>query len=232
MINFSVPDAIILDMDGVLVNTEPIHMESFRLFLDELGVDYTEEFLRSLIGYSVDENIKTINRVYLQGSEISVNQGINRRDEIYLQLINKIQLSTIPGIPELIDYCYNYGIRMALASSSVRSQIDAVLENLSHHPDHAFRLSDFFTTIIAGDDVQNKKPGPDIYINALKALNMRAENCLAIEDSIAGVRSAKAAGIKCLALKNIFHRSADLIVYADEIIDSVMDVVDWLTRTN
>lgn len=232
MINFSVPEAIILDMDGVLVNTEPVHMESFRLFLNELDVDYTEEFLRSLIGYSVDENIKVINHDYLQGREIPIIQGTNRRDEIYLQLINKMQLTPIPGIPELTDYCYNYGIKMALASSSVRSQIDAVLKNLSNHPDHAFRSKEFLTTIVAGDDVQNKKPAPDIYLQALKTMNMQPENCMAIEDSIAGVRSARSAGIKCLALKNIFHHSDDLMVYADGLIDSVMDVVAWLVQTD
>ena len=123
--------AIILDMDGVIVDSEPIHGESFGMFLDTLKVPYTEEFISDLVGHSIDNNIETINQVYLSDNPIDVLEGIRIRDTIYLSLITSRRLKPLDGIEDLVLLCKKKGIKLGLASSSVREQIDAILKSLS-----------------------------------------------------------------------------------------------------
>lgn len=219
--------AVVLDMDGVLVDTEPIHMESFRLFMEELNISSSKEERHSFIGYSIAQNIKTINQKYLKGREINIDEGVRHRDEIYIKLLKEIKPPPIRGIIDLINHCYNNGIKLALASSSSREQIDIILTNLSDNPNIKVSPYDFFRSIVSGDDVARTKPAPDIYKKALNDLGLPGGRCLAIEDSTAGIRSSKSAGLFCFALKNDFADDKKLSE-ADALIDSISDVVDLL----
>ena len=103
--------AIILDMDGVLVDSEPVHAESFRIFFKHHHIPYTETFLDSLVGYSTDDNIATINRLYLSEKPIDIGEGIREKNNIYLNLINNLQLEPLEGIdaPPIESVARNMG---------------------------------------------------------------------------------------------------------------------------
>ncbi len=219
--------AIILDMDGVLVDSEPVHAESFRIFLKHLNISYTEAFIDSLVGYSVDQNIETINRSYLSERPMDIGEGIKQRNSIYLELINNLQLVPIEGIDPLIAYCQEKGIKMALASSSGRDQVETILNNLSQNSKNKINYNKVITVKVCGDDVKNKKPAPDIYQRALKLLNIEARKCMAVEDSEAGIRSAKANEIYCIALKNQYL-TYDKMADADYVVSSITEIVDLL----
>lgn len=221
--------AIIFDMDGVIVDSEPIHVESFRIFLDRLNVSYKDEFIDNLVGYSIDHNIQTINDHFLSDNPLPISEGVKGRDEIYLELINQRELQPLEGLPELIKLCQKKGIRIALASSSTREQVDILLANLSRNKKIGINFTDVFRLSVSGDEVQAKKPAPDLYRAALSLLGEKAENCLAIEDSEVGILSAKSNNLFCIALKNEYF-SLDRLDKADLIVDSLYDIVHALER--
>jgi len=219
--------AIILDMDGVIVDSEPIHGESFALFLDKLKVPYTEDFISDLVGHSIDSNIQTINQVYLHNNPIDLLEGIRIRDALYLSLITSRQLKPLEGIEDLLLLCKKKGIKLGLASSSVREQIDAILNNLSQNNKQNINFQTIFDATVGGDEVTRKKPAPDIYHKVIKILAIDRENCIAIEDSGAGISSAKANDIACIALKNQYLKENDSNT-ADLVINSIHEVVEMI----
>ena len=224
-------EAVIFDMDGVLVDTEPVHIESFKHYMDELNLSYDEQLLHSFIGYSIAHNVQTINRMFLPGREIPVDEGVEHRDKIYISLINEQPLTPIPGVIDLIDYCLNNDIKLGLASSSSNEQVDIILKKLSANPNCKFHFHDLFQSIVSGDDAEHKKPAPDIYLKTLNDLNLPGIKCLAIEDSSAGVQSAKAAGLNCFALRNPFA-DENKLSGADVVVDSILEVIELFVERN
>lgn len=221
---FSKCKAVILDMDGILVDSEPIHVDSFRRFLNNLNVSYTDEFLYGLVGHSVDSNIELINQQYLSDTPLDIAEGIEMRDGLYLEMISRTSLEPIDGIESLVLLCKKENIQLALASSSVREQVDAILNNLTKNSRQKINYKAVFEITISGDDVTHKKPSAEIYQRAITLLSTNIDKCIAIEDSHAGIMSAKASGLFCIALKNQFL-GKEQMKSADYLIDSINDVV-------
>jgi len=220
-------EALILDMDGVIVDSEPIHGEAFRIFLEKLKVPYTEEFISDLVGHSVNHNIQTINETYLQGRPLEIDEGVKRRNTVYLNLITNRSLKPIDGIEELLLLSKERGRKLGLASSSVREQIDAILKNLSQNNEKKINFQTVFDVTVSGDEVRHKKPAPDIYKKVIQSLGIDKNNCIAIEDSEPGILSAKANGIYSIALKNQYLKEKDALT-ADLIINSINDLVEMM----
>ncbi len=217
--------ALVLDMDGVLVDTEPLHMEAFRRYLQKLGLPHDDAYIFSFIGFSVPDNIRNVfHRFYQNPSEEMIAQGIRERDAIYLQLLHDTPLRPLPGIRELIDFCQKQNLKIALASSSDREQILTIFENLKRTSQGLFDPSAIFDLVLSGEDVAQRKPHPAIYQQASEKLGVAPKTALAIEDSPAGVQSAKEAGLLCLALKSKFIEDKKLAA-ADALLDSVNDAV-------
>ncbi|MBN2423783.1 MAG: HAD family phosphatase [Calditrichaceae bacterium] len=211
---------LILDMDGVLVDTEPIHMKSFAIFLDRLELSYDDGFLQSLIGYSIDENIRVINQKYFKYEKIPVTEGVLQRDRIYVNLLKNTSLQPMNGIKDLIDICSKKNLKLALASSSDREQVDIIIDGLKD-----LKLRSRLKSIVSGDEVEYKKPQPEIYLKTQNNLGLIGRQCLAIEDSDAGVSSARAAGCYCLALKNPYtkvHKHPQ----ANGFLNSILEITD------
>ena len=222
--------AIIFDMDGVIVDSEPIHGESFKIFLDELNLPYTDNFINDLVGHSINHNIKTINETYLSHEPLEVEEGIRIRDEIYLNLITNQHLSPMEGIEDLMLICQSKGIKIGLASSSSREQIEAILKNLSQNNSRGLNFHTVFDVTVAGDEVEKKKPAPDIYKKATQLLGVSPENCIAIEDSGAGILSVRANNLFCIALRNQFLKEKDTRP-ADLVINSINEIVKLMNLT-
>jgi beta-phosphoglucomutase-like phosphatase (HAD superfamily) len=219
--------AVILDMDGVLVDSEPIHGEAFRLFLDKLNVPYTEEFVSDLVGHSINHNIQTINETYLQGRPLEIEEGIKIRDALYFNLITNRLLRPLDGIEDLILLSKKRDIKLGLASSSVREQIDAILKNLSQNNETNINFETIFDITVGGNEVKHKKPAPDIYKKVIQTFGINSKNCIAIEDSEPGIFSAKTNGIFSIALKNQYLKEKDALT-ADLIINSINDLVEMM----
>jgi len=215
--------AVILDMDGILVDTEPIHLESFRTYLNKFSIEPKESFLASLVGHSVENNIAVINETFFKQKPIPIQEGVRLREEIYINLISSSNLKAMDGVEQLIDNCMNTKILLGLASSSSKKQIDLILHKLTKTSETRLDYLSLFNAVVSGDDVQHKKPAPDIYEKMVSLLNVAREKCLAIEDSFAGIRSAKATGLRCIVLRNDFISSQEMN-YADQIVNSIREL--------
>ncbi len=216
--------ALIFDMDGVLVDTEPIHIRSFQTFMDELNLKYDMSYIHGFVGYSIDQNVQRINRDFLQGSEIPIAEGVRRRDAIYIELLEKTALQPLPGVMELIEWSEAKQIAVALASSSRQDQVDTILDLLERN---GYALRSKFQSIVHGDHVKQRKPAADIYLKTVTNLNRPPQSCWAIEDSGAGVQSAKAAGMHCIGLETPFI-SSKALKKADGIVRDLFEAKTFL----
>jgi HAD superfamily hydrolase (TIGR01509 family) len=199
-------------MDGVLVDSEPLHFEALRAVLaaDGLRLDLAE--YEGFIGATTEETLTTlIERHALRRSHA---QLLAHYDEAILRVFETPR-EPLPGVRAVIARARSDGLRIAVASSSRRLWIDATLRSLG--------LAQHFDAIVAGDDVVHGKPDPAIYLLAAERLATPPEHCLAIEDSPKGVRSAYAAGMRVLGVRTPYtaHLALD---GAERIVNSLTEI--------
>jgi len=206
--------AVIFDMDGVIIDSESIYLELERKLFKDLGLEISEEEHDSFVGTKADYMWTKIKEKYRL--EPSVEELVAMEYRLYFDHIASLgDLSPIPGVKELIESLHQKGVRLALASSNYMNVIEMVLD--------IFKLQKYFDVITSGEQVENGKPAPDIFLAALKQLGVKAEECLVIEDSENGVKAAKTAGIKCVGFKGMNLRNQDLSL-ADLVVSSFYEI--------
>lgn len=198
--------ALIFDFDGIIANTEPLHFAGLRQTLIEIGIDLTEdEYYADYLGYD-DRGCfiaaLTANRRPLDPDTIT--RLMKRKAVAYLESVKHHQV-IFPGIPEFVREAAS-AYPLAIASGALRHEIEYILEDAG--------LRKEFLHITSAEDVTRGKPDPQPFLHALNALQQRdtgltASACLVIEDSLPGIRSAKSAGMKVLAVTNT-HTVQDL----------------------
>lgn len=190
---------IIFDMDGVIIDSEPLHRRAVRILLSRYKVSITDQELHAFAGNDATQLLKGLIRRYRLSVDFStlINQHQQNVERVFAT-------STIPETPavDLIRLLHEKEIPLALASSSHRQLIQLVLAHLD--------LTECFQVIIGGDEVERGKPFPDIYIEAARRLKRNPAFCLAIEDSKNGVQSAKDAGCFCVGYVNPNSGNQDL----------------------
>jgi HAD superfamily hydrolase (TIGR01509 family) len=218
-------DALIFDMDGVIVDTEPIHTEAFEQFFERHDIAYTEEQLNSFIGFSVEENVKQIRAGLSADKMIPLRESIDERNEIYLNILKQRVLIPNPGVDDILSRCIQKEIPVALATSSPDEQVNTILTRLDGK--YAGGYTDIFSIITHGKEVKHKKPEPDIYHLSVQRLNVLPENTIAIEDSPAGIESANRAGLKTIGFISQFYDRNDL-ADAHFLVNHLSEVLDLL----
>ncbi|HEV2174423.1 MAG TPA: HAD family phosphatase [Nitrospira sp.] len=198
--------ALIFDFDGIIANTEPLHFAGLRQTLTEIGIELTEaEYYADYLGY--DDRGCFIAALTANGRPIdpaALSRLMKRKAMAYLESVKHHQV-IFPGIPEFVrDAARSYPL--AIASGALRHEIEYILEEAGLRKD--------FLHIISAEDVTKGKPDPQPFLMAWKALQQQdaglaTASCLVIEDSLPGIRGAKAAGMKVLAVTNT-HTVQDL----------------------
>ena len=200
--------AIIFDFDGVIADSEPLHFDGFRLTLAEIGINLTEsDYYANYLGYD-DRGcfIAALTAHQRPADPLIIATLMQRKAQAYLESV-KDHLVIFPGVRELVsEAAATYPL--AIASGALRHEIELILEQMG--------LRKAFLHITGAEDVTKGKPDPEPFLHALAALNRHLPNqtiapdsCLVIEDSIPGLRSAKTAGMKVLAVANT-HTIQDL----------------------
>lgn len=193
--------AVIFDMDGVIVDSEPLYEQHLQAFLGSLGVSQPELLEVSLKGVSSRDTGKLLIETFQLEYEIEEFITISRK--AYLEHLNSLDnLPAIPGVVQFVKYLHKSGYSLALASSASAKRIDLFLTKL--------KLKRYFPVIVCGDDVERSKPAPDIFLLAAKKLGAKPADCVVVEDAQNGVRAAKAAGMKCIAYAGSEHNTDDL----------------------
>lgn len=197
--------AVIFDMDGVIVDSEPYSMQALIDILRQYGVEPTENDLRRSYGRRIRDDFLDYFSRY--GVTADVNIAIAHKDARYYHLAAG-HLQPFPGVMPLLKRLRDQGYRLALASSGDRVKVAFGMQ--------ALKLHRTFEAIVSGDDVAHSKPDPEIYLTAAQRLGVSPVECVAIEDAPAGVEAAKRAGMCCIAVTNSVAReqlhTADLIV--------------------
>ena len=187
--------AILWDMDGTLVDSEPAHEQAFDETLKSLGVTVPAETNDELLGSSFVEVHQKV--VELTGLDLSLEEWRRIKWQHYQKCSTSI--SPLKNSLAILDAFTAKAIPMALVSNSSRDEVDLNLE--------VTNLTNYFNITISRDDVDQGKPAPDCYLAAAKALSLTADECLVIEDSVTGAKAGLAAG-----MTTVFHPEADALV--------------------
>lgn len=187
-------EALIFDVDGTLAETEEAHRRAFNDTFAKFGLDWSwsqDDYRVLLRTTGGKERMKA--HASAIGTTIAddlVAQIHRVKTDRYGEILAQRDLALRPGIAELIAAARARGVRLAIATTTNRPNVDALIEATFGRP-----ATDIFEVIAAGDEVKAKKPAPDVYLAALERLGLPASSCLALEDSKNGLRSANAAGI-------------------------------------
>lgn len=193
--------AVIFDMDGVIVDSEPLYAQHLDAFLIKIGVSQPELLQVSLKGVSSRDTSALLIKTFSLEYEIEELITISRK--AYLDHLNALEeIPSIPGAIEFVKHIAQMNYKIALASSASPTRINLFLTKLG--------LNSYFPVIASGDDVERSKPAPDIFLLAAKKLNVQPRDCVVIEDAENGVIAAKAAGMKCIAYAGSDHNTDDL----------------------
>jgi HAD superfamily hydrolase (TIGR01509 family) len=190
--------AIVFDMDGLMVDSEPLSQQAWDDYLRPYGHKLTEEIVSNIIGLRADISTPTIKELFNLPEPVPVI--IAKRAAIYSQ-IRANGVPTMPGLHELHAEIARRQIPWAVATSSPRSHAVEILQKLG--------LQDRCRAIAAGDEVAHGKPQPDIYLLAAARLGIPPQNCLALEDSGPGSLAAARAGMTVIAIPNAQTKTAD-----------------------
>jgi len=208
--------AFIFDMDGLMIDSEPLAIESWQTIVRPFGHRIDEILFQQMLGLRGIECAAMLReRFHLpMAAEALARQ---RNDTLLASLPGR--LKAMPGLRELIAELQVRGLKRAIATSGERRYVAAVICGLN--------LDGAFDTTVVAEDVRRGKPAPDVYLLAAERLGLPSSQCLVLEDALNGVRAAKAAGMTCVAVPNQLSRALDFAA-ADAVMPSLLVVRDNL----
>lgn len=193
-------EAAIFDWDGTLADTRHPIVVSFHQALKEVGLDVSTEYIERRIGIGASDTFREIMRSQSRPvDEAMVKQLVARKSEIQVELADEVKL--FPGAAELLASLQGK-LHVALASMNNRTVIGHLLKVKG--------LEDCFEIIMTGDRVAHSKPAPDIFLKTAEDLKIPPNRCVVFEDSIFGVKAAKAAAMSCIAVTTGVYRREEL----------------------
>ena len=212
---------VIFDMDGVIVDTEPVHHYAFIQHFKQLNLEISPEVYASFTGNSTKNIYERLKDIYnLEGDVESLvdakrnffNDAFDKKEDLYL----------LDGVEDLIIDLHNNGMQLVLASSSANVTIERIFNR--------FNLHQYFTHKVSGEDFPKSKPHPAIFLKAAELAQTPVENCIVIEDSTNGIQAAKSAEIYCIGYDS-FHSKMQDYSKADRVI-SHFNELDFSTIKN
>lgn len=181
--------AIIFDMDGVLIDSEPLHFEAYRELISSYGSEYTLEYNQQFLG---QKDVEIAPKVIKDHNlPLSTKQFVIDKDKIFHALIKK-SAAPLAGVTKTLKTARDLNFKVGLASSSKMETIQLIVKTLNLLP--------YFDSLTSGDEVAKGKPAPDVFLLAAKRLATEPTECLVIEDTDAGVMAAKSAKMFCVAI--------------------------------
>ncbi len=192
--------AVIFDLDGIIVDSEPLQLESFNQILSQYRVSLTPLEFKQYVGTTQPFIFGELKKRYTIGE--SIEALIERKKAVYLRLV-KEKMQPKEGLVELASWLQRKGVRTGIASSSPPADILAILDLLG--------LGGLFERVVSAFGLPHSKPFPDVYLKAAAELGVPPETCLALEDSGYGVEAAKRAGMVCIAVPNFFTEDQDFL---------------------
>lgn len=200
--------AVIFDMDGVIIDSEPLHYKAYYRMFEEIGISVSDDLFDSLIGKSTIDLCRQLKDHFQCAQEAEELVSIKRR-HYYDIFENDSTFDLISGVRRLIENYHENGLTLVLGSSGEMPRINRIFER--------FELNPYFKGKVSGADLESSKPHPEIFLKAAEATGYRLEECVVIEDATNGIEAAKGAGIFCVGYnsphsKNQDYSKADLVI--------------------
>ena len=209
---------LLFDLDGLLVDSEPLQFRSYQYALDQFGVSLD---LKAWIEW---HSIEASTTRWVRDQELDLDpEELRAVKKVHYDHLVAHELELKPGARALVEMSANE-FELGLVSSSRRESIEGCLQK--------FDLLENFSTLVSGAELKRSKPYPDAYLEALKLMNMAAENAIAFEDSVTGFRAATAAGIDCVVCPDHFiPKSNDAFIGATLLVESLSELNPERLRT-
>ena len=205
---------VIFDMDGVIIDTEPIHHHAFFTQFAELGITVSDELYASFLGSSTRNVFQRLKQEFDLPQEVA--DLLLRKRELFNQAFDEdAGLDLLPGVRALIEDLKTHDVQMVLASSASKATIGRVFNR--------FGLAPYFTHTVSGEDFVQSKPNPAIFLHAAELATTPVSECIVIEDSANGVAAAEAAGIYCVGYASPHSAGQDLRL-ADRVVQDFAEL--------
>ena len=192
---------VIFDMDGVLVDTEPLHHDAFFSHFAELGIQISDEEYATFLGSSTRNVYQQLKQRFKLPQDVEALVG--RKREFFGKTFDEsTTLELLPGVRKLVEELHAQGVPLVLASSASKETIARVFTR--------FKLYPYFQHLVSGEDFEQSKPNPAIFLHAAELANTPPAECLVIEDAANGIAAAKAAGMYCIGYRSEHSGGQDL----------------------
>jgi pseudouridine-5'-monophosphatase len=188
--------AVFYDLDGLMVDTEYLYLQVLQIMFERRGFHIPEAMMKHLVGYDVPTNLRDLKAKYNLND--SFEALLEERQKLHEEVFSKAPIEAMEGFWELDAEAHGRGLKRAVVTSSNRRHLDAVLIGLFAGRPNPVQA--YFDALVCSDDVARTKPAPDLYLCAAQRVGFAPAQCLAFEDSPAGLRAARAAGVPCVAV--------------------------------
>jgi len=206
--------AVLFDMDGVIINSEPLHRKAYHCMFEKVGIHVDNVMYESFTGQATlhicAQLVARFNLKQTPKTLVAIKRSIFK--ELFY---NDPELDLIPGVRERIEEYYANGLTLVLASSASMGNINNVFER--------FGLDQYFKAKLSGADLKASKPHPEIFLKAAEASGRQKEECMVIEDSTNGIAAAHKAGIYCVAFKSPNSKNQDYRL-ANKVIENFSEI--------
>ncbi len=213
--------AVLWDMDGTLVDSEDLHWISWKNTLAMDGIFITHRQFLSSFGQRNDSILPQW--LGAEATPERMERIASAKEELYRRRVRRNGISPLPGVANWLHRLHQVGWLQAIASAAPRANVDAVLEALS--------ATHIFQAIVSADDVHRGKPDPEVYLTAAARVGVPPEQCIVVEDALAGIEGARRAGMRCIGVsRNGANLPADIVVQSLELLEP--DAFDRLDRSS
>lgn len=215
-------DAIIFDMDGVLVDSEPVHIETEKITCRAYGIKVPESAWEGFKGTTDQDMFDYIVKNFTDG-KVSIDELVAHRAKTYLRVTPEKIQTMIPGALEFLKQVKEQRLKIALTTSSINEVQESIFDK--------FNLHAYFNVIVTADEIIKGKPDPEPYLKTVQKLQLPAGHCLVIEDSTNGILSAKAAGCIAAGITNSFSKERLCEAGADYVVNTFKELSHLLFPT-
>lgn len=206
-------EAIIFDMDGVLVDSEYTYFQSKSQILKEAGHEVEESYHFQFMGTTSEYMWEQMKQEF--SLPLSVSDYVQQMTALRQAMIQEDGIRVIPHVQEFVKRLSDAGLKLAVASSSSLAEIKVNLAEIG--------LSEYFSEVVSTEEVKHSKPAPDVYLAAAERIGVKPENCLGIEDTKNGAGAVHNAGMVCVGFANPAFPKQDL-AYADIVVSTFADL--------
>ena len=202
--------ALVFDMDGVILDSNPTHREAWRLYNRRLGIETDEAMQQRMYGRRNDEIVRDFFGAGLTSEEVVAHGAA--KESLYREMMGaRLRESLVPGVTRILQECN--GTSVGLATNAERANVDFLLDGVRIGD---VPLRNYFQAVVDGQQVSRAKPHPDIYLRVADLLGADPRNCVVFEDSHAGVQAARAAGARVVGLRTTHKEFKNIDLTVDD----------------